>query len=578
MKYVYILILTFFSGLSQAQNSSNNNAINTDDSGYMSKELFDLVAQWQQPNSNPNINLIDFVNSQTQSLAVRSEATELTEHFNRRINGNYRGGGSGTAGSGYDRSEHECACEVTYSLTSTGTDFNYQDFTQIDTQKRKEFLFASRMNGAAHSSNLTRYIRHADNIIDDQRSDNVVLISQMTCMSLDSNTCSSGSCSGTFNYIVDYNSQLSAYTETSGGILSGSHAISSDAGLLTYDSTTEPLQTLFNKAIMLNKEESFEFNEDSFLSLLEGIIGLTAQFAGDGIGLTEIDTQLALDTVSGLLGLFTNHGSEGSINKNFVVQYNSLLNPPKIIYPGNVSSIVLTSVGRVFGRGWGGFKSWSKAKYGSAYAMAGSVNNFVCDDKVLPPNENGFWSYGNADGPISTTTIINNVISYLELMIPGFNKHELVALTSHHEYMDYSYPVELDEFSVKIKNKAYGKCIYPYGWGGIPTVRFYNWGCGGSTFAFNVIDVDADTIKLQSQELNMCMGTFADIDGIDEIRAVDCASPFSAFSINYVTADEFILRSQVNGKCLIGNPTNGGFILQQSCTGDSNSVFTFESY
>lgn len=564
MKSIYVLATLLISNFSVAQ--EQNRPSEEVNSTPMSTELFNLVDRWQSK-QRPGENLLSYVSQHADSQATLTEARELADYFNTRI----------TQQRGDDR-DVECACEVRYSYTSSGTDYNYQTHTQINESNEKSFLFASRMNGVAHSADLTRYIQHADNDLDDQRSDYAQVASQIICMAEDSQNCSAGSCRGDFNFEVDYLSQEHVYTETSGGILVGAHSVSSDVAKLTYDSTYSPAEVLFNKGIMLQKTEEADFNPDALLSLLEGILGIVAVVAGEDFSWADLDADMTSNVVTGLLGLYSNDGSAGSINKNYIASYNSLTEPPHNIYPGNAGILRLESTGRVHGRGWGGWKSWSKAKYGSSYSMAGTVNNYICDAGVTPPNENAFWNYGDMNGPISIETLISNVTNYLTFMIPGFDKQELVSVASHYDYMDYDYPVEITAESVRIKNR-HSQCMYPYGWGDLSTVRFHNWVCWPSdTMAFEIVDAGLpNEVLLKSQEVNLCLTPVSSAD-YDKMKAGSCAASDAVYIMTDIVGDEFKLKNKNNNKCLYGTDTDGGHIRQFGCWNNPDMVFSFENY
>lgn len=554
--------------------TTQNNPISSNSGGMaMSKELFDIISQWQSLDQGQAENLLSFVESNTQLLAVRQEAVKLVDEFDYRIlyGGQDRGDGQNR--------ETSCACSVYHTLTDTGTAFNYQDFEQIDTQKRKEFLFKSRMNGAAHSSKLTRFIKHNINSIESNTLGDVTVKTELVCMGANGNTCS-GSCTGEMTYIGEYHGKARVYTETSFGPLSASHSLSSDAASLTYDTTYGDLDYKFNKGYLINKEESMVFDVGSLVTFITGSFNIVAAVVGEDGSIAEIDGQMIDDVITGLFGIFTNNGDTGALDQEFKNEYYSETEPPELIYPGNISILKLTSHGHIKGRGWGGSKSWSEASYGSSFSLAGTVKNFSCDTDVLPPNENGFWSYGNADGPLGLLALKNHVIANLGGMIPGFNKQDLVEATSHFTFTDYGFPVEIGDSSLRIQSKPYNKCMYPYGWGGVATVRFHTWNCSlGDNFAFNAIDAGTSSVKLQSQMLNLCVLPNSGADG-SFMKAVDCSSSGTIFNIvDTGIAGEFRLRNATNGKCLYAGSVNGAEIKQRGCSSSSEDmIFRFLEY
>ncbi|MFC3192696.1 PKD domain-containing protein [Marinicella sediminis] len=341
----------------------------------------------------------DYLTASKPSAELRGEGQRLLNHYANRGAGDH------------------CACDVVTTFQESGYSVNInpnvEEHNWLGNLKRKRYVKQVK-NKAAHSADMVRYIQHAAN--DVSRIDTSYLRTRTTilCLSGSGGQCESGSCTGELDLQAEYGSKVWVKTSAAGGPLSASRSLASDSGMLTYD-PPGPVseQTLFNKGVVLSRAQDTTFNTDSFVTFLEGALGIAALIATDGATLADLEFDLVDKTVKGLLGLISHNGNDGENHENFYVDFDSNTAAPYLLNSEETHTFELTSKGQVYSRGWGGNKSWSWGRYNSAYWLAGAVKNFSCDDGVIPPDRTGFWSYASAGGPLSNGTMVGNINAFL---------------------------------------------------------------------------------------------------------------------------------------------------------------------
>jgi hypothetical protein len=341
----------------------------------------------------------DYLTAANPSAELRGEGQRLLNHYANRGAGDH------------------CACDVVTTFQESGYSVNInpnvEEHNWLGNLKRKRYVKQVK-NKAAHSADMVRYIQHAAN--DVSRIDTSYLRTRTTilCLSGSGGQCESGSCTGEMDVQAEYGSKVWVKTSAAGGPLSASRSLASDSGMLTYD-PPGPVgeQTLFNKGVVLSRAQDTTFNTDSFVTFLEGALGIAALIATDGATLADLEFDLVDKTVKGLLGLISHNGNDGENHENFYVDFDSNTTAPYLLNSEETHTFELTSKGQVYSRGWGGNKSWSWGRYNSAYWLAGAVKNFSCDDGVIPPDRAGFWSYASAGGPLSNGTMVGNINAFL---------------------------------------------------------------------------------------------------------------------------------------------------------------------
>ncbi|WP_395375140.1 PKD domain-containing protein [Marinicella sp. W31] len=372
--------------------------------GYLRSHEADLFDTWQQAtqepnNHNRNGSFREFLDDNNLESETYAEGQRLLRHFGDR------------------GAEDFCACDVVTTFQDSGSSVvinpNIHETNWLGNLKRKRYVKQTK-NKAAHSADMVRYIQHAANDVSKIDSSYIRTRTTILCLSNAGGQCDTGSCTGELDFQAEYGSKLWVKTSAAGGPLSASRSLASDSGILKYDPPgAAPVQTLFNKGLVLTKSQDTTFNTDSFVTFLEGALGIAALIATDGATLADLEFDLVDKTVKGLLGLISHSGNDGEYLENFYVDYDSNTASPFVINSEETHIFQLDTKGQVYSRGWGGNKSWSWGRYNGSYWLAGAVKNFSCDDGVIPPDRAGFWSYASASGPLSNGTMVGNINAFL---------------------------------------------------------------------------------------------------------------------------------------------------------------------
>ena len=383
---------------------------------YLSNYEPDVYDTWEQgsqsfTNHNSNGKFEEFLYNSNLESRTFEEDQKLLNHLDGR---------------GLDNRDSDdfCGCDVITSFQDSGynstTSPNTEERNWLGNLKRKRYVKRTK-NKAAHSADLVRYIQHAANEVTNTDTSYIRARTTILCLSSAGGQCETGSCSGEMDFQAEYGSKVWVKTSASSGPLSASRSLASDSGLLTYDPPgASPEQTLFNKGLVLSRSQDTTFNTDSFVTFLEGALGIVALIATDGATLADLEFDLVDKTVKGLLGLISHDGNDGENLENFYVDYDTNTASPILINSEETHTFQLTTKGQVYSRGWGGNKSWGWSRYNGSYWLTGAVKNFSCDAGVIPPDRTGFWSYANAGGPLSNGTMVGNINAFLSTEL-GYN-------------------------------------------------------------------------------------------------------------------------------------------------------------
>ncbi|MCF6301167.1 MAG: hypothetical protein L3J52_08640, partial [Proteobacteria bacterium] len=365
----------------------------------------DLLAEWNESVQSPKVNrygsFSQLLTRETYSNELKTEGLRLLDKIQDR-------GGE----------DSDCVCSIVSAFQALPvdreTDTDLHEVYKNNGTLKEHIRFDEAAKGAVHSGDLTRYIKSGLNTADFSRANHVTLRASILCLGANNDECDTGICTGEMDLQAEYGSKVYVKTDVSGVWSKASVSLAADTVKLIYDPPgTVTEQVLFNKGLAVEREQKTTWNEDAFMSLLEGTLGIVTLIATDGASIADLEFNMLDKTVSGILGLISHSGNgSGVVNKTFYANYDTATTAPILMESGKSYRIELSSLGRVFGRGWGA-ETWSWAKYNSSSWFVSAIKNYSCDEGVIPPGRAGFWSYSSEGGPHSNNTLAHNVNSFL---------------------------------------------------------------------------------------------------------------------------------------------------------------------
>jgi len=381
---------------------------------------------------NINGSLSSYIDNNHQSDRVLEEAKTVLANMGVSKDQLPRGTRGRDDVLSYDRGS-ECNCSVTVSNAGNPNDgntlHNYAPQGNIEYKNngkiKRSWSLTKSAIGAAHSIRVDRYTRNGrENEVDSSLSTNYRSVTlSLGCMDENSFPCA-GYCSGDIVTQSQYHSDLKADINITGGILAKHGvAVASDSGKLTllssgYSGVSE--ETLFNKALAVEREYQTEYDTDALMSLVKTTTGIvtTVMTGVDATAVANaISADAVADTVKSSIGLIKKTGKSASyIDKNMLASFNTADTYANIFFDINTSATLkLSSDARVHAHGNNGYHNTGWAQLDSAYFLAVGAKNFQCSgDVTTVPNKTSNWSYGRTAGAeVSTTTLQNNINGFL---------------------------------------------------------------------------------------------------------------------------------------------------------------------
>lgn len=233
-----------------------------------------------------------------------------------------------------------------------------------------------------------------------------------------------GLCHARLDEYAHYASNIQTHVDGKGALFrkfEGKVSAGDGAKLVTTIQNGEVPQ--FEKAGMITMDAKSEYDGEKVLGVIKGIIGLGTEVvkavAGappDPVKITKWTTE----TVKNLFGIVKYEGTVGTKSHSVRVTYDSVSNAvdPSHSIRSNVDyTMKLTTAGSIIFEGRGSWAKTNNSYYGSAFAVALTVKQIVCEPGVQTiPKPLGAWSYAKTfrSPYTSTATLQSNVRDFLQ--------------------------------------------------------------------------------------------------------------------------------------------------------------------